>query len=92
MKFTNCKSCGKRIVWAILPSGKNCPVDAGFYTKDGIDLNKVTPYTLETDEGGAVRATALDKKPLFADDTLDFRVSHFATCPNAAKHSKKVTA
>lgn len=86
MRTTTCRSCGESIIWAVLPSGKKCPMDAQTYTKATMPTERIAVDELET-FGGDVSATSLDKTQL--GDATPFYVSHFGTCPNASHHSKK---
>ena len=70
MKTDKCRSCGAPIIWTVTSKGKRMPVDA------------------KPVEGGNVR---LDQDLLgntvasIVPDGTGDRVSHFATCPEAAR-------
>lgn len=67
-----CRSCQRKIVWAVTENGKRIPLDdvAPTYTVRTIQNPETGEY-----EDRAERSTA--------------RVSHFVTCPDANKWSKK---
>ncbi|HMI85960.1 MAG TPA: hypothetical protein VK550_17805 [Polyangiaceae bacterium] len=71
-----CRSCGARIVWAKTPAGKAMPLDADPVTDGNI--------VLEEDNAGAI---AHVRSAAFGGVGV-FHKSHFATCPNAARHRK----
>ena len=88
-----CTSCGRAIIWAQSPAGKNLPLDA----------RAVTVYRLE-EAGTVMKAIAIEPTmtPMNAPGLFDgdavvqpepvavkAYVSHFLTCPNAASHSRK---
>lgn len=85
-----CSSCGADIVWAISPKGARIPLDAKAVSPDDLRARTyVTVYSL--DEASPPRATAHLRiaQPGLARDLQVVHVSHFATCPNAASHSKR---
>jgi hypothetical protein len=71
-----CRSCGASIIWAKTANGGLMPVDVTSVEGGNVDLDRVRT--------GFARATVV------ASDAGVFRyVSHFATCPDAAKHRKR---
>jgi hypothetical protein len=75
--MSKCSSCGSEIIWAKTENGKAMPLDAA-----PVDPTKVDGTCLLID--GVARFGAIDaptREPRY--------VSHFATCPNAAKHRRK---
>lgn len=80
----NCSSCNVPMIWAKSPAGKPFPLDARPYdllVRDGVieaNVNKTTRYRIEL-EGPEYQAYK---------DGQGAYVSHFATCANAALHSK----
>lgn len=77
-----CRSCGKRIRFIRMKSGKSMPVD------DAILNYKVDPKGKEriVTPGGDVVACVTG---VSADEATGFGyISHFATCPNANRHRK----
>ena len=75
-----CQSCGSPIYWLKLKSGKSMPVDQPLITVENPAL--VGKLTLVTPDGEVV-----SKAPL---GLRGYR-SHFASCPNAKDHRKKVS-
>jgi len=67
-----CSSCGAEIVWAITMSGRPTPCDA-----KPVKVLAWTGRMVDTVHG---QAQEVEVKTAF--------VSHFATCPNAAKHRR----
>lgn len=86
MKQSNCRSCGESIIWAVLPSGKKCPMDAQQYNKATMNTERIAVYSLD-EIGNDVVATKLERSELL--ESTQFYVSHFGTCPNAQHHSRK---
>ena len=74
----SCSSCSAPIYWAQLPSKKSVPVDVE-PTPDG--------NILLFDRDGSVQARVL-KKGEEPPPGAKRRLSHFVTCPHAAKHRK----
>lgn len=78
-----CRSCGKRIRFIRMKSGKAMLVD------DTIINYRIDPQGKErvvTPNGDVVACVTGIK----ADDATGFGyISHFATCPNAARHRRK---
>jgi hypothetical protein len=72
--MVTCSTCGAKIVWVETERGKSMPLDVG----------KVLGGNVEVD-GGLVGGIARVVKP--EPDVLRY-VSHFVTCPQAAKHRK----
>lgn len=77
-----CRSCGAPIRWAVNPAtGKQIPFDAA-ESPDGTHLLVPVPVGLDR----ADRWTAVYVPPARREAVKDPRfVSHFATCPDAAK-------
>ena len=74
MAETSCRSCGAPILWRKgIHTGKFNPIDAASNLDGNIHLNEDGTYTVGP----------CDTKP----DAPRY-TSHFATCPNAAKHRK----
>jgi hypothetical protein len=76
---SRCNSCGAPILWAITSTGKRMPVDA--------EPSPVGNVLLIVRSGEEPRAEVV---PRGTKSNL-LRVSHFATCPNSAKHRKPRT-
>lgn len=83
--MSTCRSCGAPVVWAVTTTGKRMPVDA-----DPVDGGNVL-LSPAVSSGQAPTATVVGKavQPnLFGDDSPRY-VSHFSTCPNAARHRQR---
>ena len=77
-----CRSCGAPIIWRRTPTGGRIPLDADPRPNDG----NVLDYG---DELAIVVLSHAGLVPLDAAPGGTLRVSHFATCPDAAKHRRK---
>lgn len=75
-----CDSCGARIRWVHTSTGKAMPVD-DLPTEDG-NVVLVKP------DGGPLVARVITKGEHVDALTARFK-SHFATCPDAAKHRRR---
>lgn len=82
--FSTCRSCGRQIIWIRTKAGKNMPCDTTLinYKLDGNATDNIV-----TENGNVIRCNARDISPEEADGTG--YISHFATCPNAARHRKR---
>lgn len=81
--YGKCRSCGKRIRWIKMRSGKSMPVD------DIIINYRLDPQGKEriVTPGGDVVACVTDVN---SDEASGFGyISHFATCPNANRHRRR---
>lgn len=77
-RIETCHSCYRPIIWAITERAKRMPVDAAPLAKGG-------NVELTWRPGGAAPlAKVLNVTQQFGK--TDLRTSHFATCPNAARH------
>jgi hypothetical protein len=90
--FGSCSSCSATVVWVRTPKGKKMPCDPELFAvrpaEDG-------PHTVVTVEGKTIRGERVfgPLEPETAGVSASFpvvlaRISHFATCPNAARHRK----
>lgn len=70
-----CRSCNAPIRWVRMPSGKANPLDAQPSEKGNVRI--------EENEIGKI----VPKDEMIAGEPL--YLSHFATCPNAAKYRRK---
>lgn len=81
MKTSDCRGCGRPMVWAVTPDGKKIPLDpkASVYrvTSNG-------PNEPPTAELVRTRQTVGDNDVVQEDS---YMVSHFHTCPNASDFS-----
>lgn len=84
-KASACKSCGAQVHWVLMEiTGARCPVDAEPDARDVRDGGGNLVLTLR--RGELYAATFVVETHGFARRRFN---SHFKTCPNAAKHSKK---
>lgn len=81
--FGKCRSCGQQVIWIKTVAGKNMPCNPTLVTykdQQGGKEKIVTPngevHSAEIVESGTRNATGIGY------------ISHFATCPNAARHRK----
>lgn len=77
MNITECRSCKAKIFWVKTEKGKAMPLDAMPFPDGNIVLCEAT----ET-------AHVLAKKEVGSLQLGPRYKSHFATCPNSAKHRK----
>lgn len=77
--MATCRSCGAEVEWVVLKSGKRNPLDP-----DPVDGGNIRVTGTHTDEQG--RTSPLAE---YVGNGKGDRVSHFATCPNAAQHRRK---
>jgi hypothetical protein len=87
--FSNCRSCGARILWARTENGKAIPLDAQpredgtFFALDqGAADKNLLALHVSSPKPAAIEAQRMG---------LSKRVSHFATCPSAQHHRKAHT-
>jgi hypothetical protein len=91
IETTACVSCGGGIIWAINgTTGKRMPVDAEPVENGNVVLaimGQGRTVCGKWRHRGTVVATVL-KKGQSVEAGRPRRVSHFATCPNAASHRR----
>jgi len=73
-----CRSCGKPIKWVVTQKNKRMPIDPQPVEGGNIELHNQGEYL-----------PPLAVYHSLAPAGVKLYVSHFATCPNAAKHRKK---
>jgi len=84
----NCRSCGAAILWVKTESGRRMPLDfvpvedGSIIVRMGQAMNQETAH-IETKEETELRLQAKEPAARTA------YVSHFVTCPDAAKWRKK---
>lgn len=80
-----CKSCGAKIEWKVLRSGKRCPmqrVRSVYVGPEGSnEVGSLSLNMLRLREDGEFEDSEMPLPPMY--------VSHFETCPNASQHSKR---
>lgn len=81
--MARCGSCGRPIQWIRLQNGKAMPVDASPVL--AIVRNSRGPHQVVTDAGEVVRGDAAVR----STETVNGRISHFATCPNPGLHRRR---
>lgn len=78
---SNCRSCGARIYWFILESGKYHPVDYGEeINASDCEVGDV----LVTESGKVIKINSAENY-----GSIKGRMSHFATCPDANQWRNK---
>lgn len=85
-RASTCASCSARIIWCrSASSGKHMPVDIEPTAEGTIVLDATPMQPIATVLSGAELATARAARP----ENPRLRTSHFATCPDAARHRRK---
>lgn len=92
--LSSCRSCHAAITFAISPKGARLPLDAkqlrGHTADDkGGVKDRVLGYRLEPGLGDLPQAVSLGWMRVSDAGGVLFYSSHFATCPNAAAHSRR---
>lgn len=77
--MNTCSSCGAKILWAKTPSWRTIPIDAEPSPEGNIRLGGEPGNRYATILSGEQAASVRG----FGEKLY---VTHFATCPNAAKH------
>ena len=74
-----CKSCGAPILWVVSPKGARMRLDlrAPVYVANKLDVGLYRVEGWDYEEG-----------EIRVERARDAFVSHFATCPDASKHSR----
>ena len=89
--MTKCSSCGAQVVYIVTAkAGKPMPCDPELVTIYLADQRQphLIPVTVTTDEGTTHRGYSSKPAGELFERTVTGRVSHFATCPEAARHRK----
>lgn len=84
MTASNCTSCGARVRWVMTSTGKSMPVDE-LPVEDG---NVILSILSQPGGQGPLVARVVAKTDVVDVMTARFK-SHFATCPDAAKHRRR---
>lgn len=80
--MARCKSCGAEIIWIKTPaSSMPCDPEPQYYRPD-----KQGGMTIVTPNGKVLKARLVDPVKAIGVGYI----SHFATCPSAVQHRKKV--
>lgn len=77
--MAQCRSCGAKIIFVELASGKSMPCDPEPVSWDDVDEGTV----LVGEDGKVYKSQGS-----LLDDDQSYFVSHFATCPDADKWRK----
>ena len=85
-KTAFCRSCNAAIIWCVSPAGKIMPLDARPSDQLPEPLPKVL-YRIFTNVDNRLEAARWTGDP--GVDLPTLYASHFATCPNAAQHSRR---
>lgn len=77
-----CRSCGTSIIWCTTVNGKAMPVDA--------EPSPHGEFLLQDHPAGGVTATFVPsmKRAAMRAAGIEFRISHFASCPDRDDHRK----
>lgn len=78
-----CKSCGQRIRFVRMKSGRSMPVNEQLVNYKLEDKGKDKIVTPKGDVVSCISGVGVDEADGYG------YISHFATCPNAQKHRKK---
>jgi len=81
MTVGTCRSCGAEIVWLVTPKGHMMPVDPAPATDGNVAIDDGIATVLSDD---AIVVARLHGRVLW--------LSHFATCPDAARHRRRRAA
>ena len=76
-----CRSCGSPIRWVMSEKGHRIPLDP-----DPVENGNLVPYTIPTT--GTFGVPTIRARVADPGSVTPAWVSHFATCPNAARHRK----
>lgn len=78
--MSTCRSCGQKIKWVTLTSGKHHPCDPDLVHPEDCEIGN----KLVTEAGEVI----VIKETNYAEDGWGY-VSHFSTCPFAEQHRRK---
>lgn len=82
--YDTCRSCGAKILWIRMVSGKWHPVNAD--PEYALELPGIGRRFFVTEDGKIIRGECCTEH---ADGAVRAYTSHFATCPNADKHRRR---
>jgi len=87
-----CSSCGAQIFWCVSATGKSMPLDC---RPDPLGLlvlrepeGEIPGLECYEEPMRALHVSALRKAGETVPESAERYTSHFATCPNAARHRK----
>lgn len=81
--FGKCKSCGQRIRFVRMKSGRSMPVNEQLVNYKLEDKGKDKIVTPKGDVVSCISGVSVDEADGYG------YIYHFSTCPNAQKHRKK---
>lgn len=84
--MTTCSSCNAPIAWVRTQLGKPMPVDL---ERVRVLADSKGTTVIVTDSGRVVRGVKLQPVDGHLVNAVEGRVSHFASCPNAAAHRRR---
>lgn len=96
----NCRTCSAPVIWAVSPAGKNLPLDAKLLTAGDPALLQPAPGAKRLPTYYRIQPEGDHRNPrnlayvISPAEMVGERkgervyVSHFATCPQAAQHSR----
>lgn len=76
--LSECRSCGAEILWVTTTNGKRMPVDREPSDRGNVDITDLSQ----------ARYLRQGQVELAREANLPLHLSHFATCPNAARHRR----
>lgn len=88
MKTAACSSCGAPILWALTKNEKRIPLDAQPLGERTAKQRGVFMLVKRLDDVPLAWPVQIDEPTSFVDLGLALYVSHFGSCPNAAKHRR----
>lgn len=80
---SKCRSCGAAITWARTSAGRSMPIDAEPCADGNIVLSE--PVDPDAPVIAMILTAEQVRQPSLGEPRY---VSHFATCPNAARHRR----
>lgn len=93
-----CSSCPASVLWVVMLSGKRMPLDLGTvepFSKGAIVTIGGISYSGKAALESTMEARKVSEreaKRILSDPAFTWRVSHYATCPDAASHRKGARA
>lgn len=78
MRTSACSSCGAPVVWVAMATGRSAPLNA----------DPVPNGNVELDPAGGARVLGKVDAEARRLAGVELYLSHFATCPNAARHRR----
>jgi hypothetical protein len=85
--MATCRSCDAVIEWVLTEKAKRMPIDALPVADGNLTMDRDERGNLKMGPNGILRVRAVKAGEELPAETSRY-VSHFATCPDAAKHKK----